>query len=98
MARTPARFAGHPIHPMLIPFPIGLFVFSLVGDIIFRAGWGAHVWTDVAFLTMAGGIIGGLLAAVPGFVDYLALARARHGDESGRVITIATTQRSLRPT
>jgi len=31
--RTPARIMDHPIHPMLIPFPIGLWVFSLAADI-----------------------------------------------------------------
>ncbi len=58
---------------MLIPFPIGLWVFSLVSDIIFRAGWGAPVWHDVAFYTMAGGIIGALLAAIPGLIDLLSV-------------------------
>ena len=61
---------------MLIPLPIGLWVFSLVADIIYRAG-GAPVWDDVAYYTLAGGIVGALLAAVPGFLDYVTLPRSR---------------------
>ena len=71
-----ARIAGHPIHPILIPLPIGLWVFSLVADIVYRAG-GPPVWDDVAFYTLGGGIVGALLAAVPGFVDFSALHRSR---------------------
>ena len=48
MARTPASVADHPIHPMLVAFPIGLFVFSLICDLIFRSG-GAPLWNDMAF-------------------------------------------------
>ena len=70
---TPASVGKHPIHPMLVTLPIGLFVFSLAADIIYRAGWGGPFWLDLAFYTMAGGIIGALAAAVPGLVDYLSL-------------------------
>lgn len=66
------RFKNHPIHPMLIPFPIGLWIFSLVADFIFRAG-GNQAWATVAYYSMAGGIIGAIAAAVPGFLDYLAM-------------------------
>ena len=37
---TPASVKGHPIHPMLVTLPIGLWVFSFVADIVFLAGWG----------------------------------------------------------
>jgi uncharacterized membrane protein len=71
--RTPANIAGHPIHPMLITLPIGLWVFSFVCDLIFVFGSGAPVWSTVALYTMAGGIVGALLAAVPGLIDLLSL-------------------------
>lgn len=66
------RFANHPVHPMLIPLPIGLWVFSLVSDIIYLAG-GNPAWAAASWYTMAGGIIGAIIAAVPGFLDYVAL-------------------------
>jgi len=73
---SPASLGRHPIHPMLVPFPIGLWVFSFVADLIF-AGGGAPIWNDLAFYTMAGGIIGALLAAIPGLVDFLSLTDTR---------------------
>lgn len=71
--RTPASIAGHPIHPMLVTVPIGLWVFSFVCDLFYMFGSGASVWTTVAFYTMSGGIVGALLAAIPGLIDMLSL-------------------------
>ena len=71
--RTPASIAKHPIHPMLVPIPIGLWLFSLVSDLIFRFGGGAAEWQTVAFYTMVGGIIGALAAAIPGLIDMISL-------------------------
>jgi uncharacterized membrane protein len=68
-----ASIGGHPIHPMLIPFPIGLLVFSFIADLIYL--WrGNPIWRDyVAFYTMLGGIIGAAAAAVPGLIDWATL-------------------------
>lgn len=71
--RTPASIAGHPIHPMLVPIPIGLWIFSLVCDLIHVAGSGNPAWGTVALYTMAGGLVGALAAAVFGLVDLLSL-------------------------
>ncbi len=71
--RTPASIAGHPLHPMLVPLPIGLWVFSFVCDLFFVFGSGAPAWSTVALYTMAGGIVGALAAAIPGLVDLLSL-------------------------
>jgi uncharacterized membrane protein len=74
---SPASIRKHPIHPMLIVFPIGLWIFSLICDLIYHAGTHNLFWKGVAFYTMMGGIIGALLAAVPGFIDYLSLRDRR---------------------
>jgi uncharacterized membrane protein len=71
--RTPASIAGHPIHPMLVPIPIGLWIFSLVCDLFHAGGSANAAWPTVALYTMGGGIIGALLAALPGLVDLLSL-------------------------
>jgi uncharacterized membrane protein len=70
---SPASIGGHPVHPMLIPFPIGLWAFSLVADVIYL--WrGNPVWRNyIAFYTLLGGIIGAVAAAVPGFIDWLSI-------------------------
>ena len=57
---------------MLVVFPVGLFVAALVFDILAQAT-GNPVWRTVSFYDIAAGIVGGLLAAVPGFVDYFSL-------------------------
>src|SRR5579884_1122200 len=70
---SPASVARHPIHPMLVVFPIGLWTFSLVCDIIYLFGGRDPVWNTVALYTTIGGIIGAALAAVPGLIDYLSI-------------------------
>ncbi|WP_185245204.1 DUF2231 domain-containing protein [Citrifermentans bremense] len=59
-----ASVAKHPIHPMLVPLPIGLWIFSLVCDLIYE-GSGDLLWHNMAHYSLAGGVIGGLLAALP---------------------------------
>ena len=71
-----ARIGKHPIHPMLIPFPIALWIFSLFCDVVYLAGSSSAFWADAAFYTMGGGIIGALLAAPFGLVDLLSLTDA----------------------
>ena len=67
-----AKLLGHPIHPMLIVLPLGLFIASVVFDAL-------YLWRDnatfalVAYWNIAGGIIGGLLAAVFGLIDWIAI-------------------------
>jgi uncharacterized membrane protein len=74
---TPASIAKHPIHPMLIVFPVGLWIFSLISDLIYLASAPASAWSQVAFYTMVGGFVGALAAAVPGLIDLLSLTE-RH--------------------
>ncbi|MEP6601283.1 MAG: DUF2231 domain-containing protein [Nitrospirota bacterium] len=69
-----ASFLNHPIHPMLVPFPIALWIFSLISDAVYGLGWGGTLWNEMAFYTMAGGIVGALAAAVPGLIDYLSMS------------------------
>jgi uncharacterized membrane protein len=71
-----ASIAGHPVHPMLVVFPIGLFVFSFICDLIYL-GTENGLWRDIAYYSMAGGILGGLAAAVPGLIDFLGISDER---------------------
>src|SRR5205085_10983792 len=71
--RTPANIARHPIHPMLVAIPIGLWIFSLICDLVYRFAGGNPNWQVVAWYTPVGGILGALVAAVPGFIDMLSL-------------------------
>ncbi len=73
---TPASIRHHPIHPMLVVFPMGLWVFSVLCYLIFLLS-GVAVWWTVSLYTMGGGILGGILAAVPGTIDFLSLGKSR---------------------
>src|SRR6185437_5508306 len=68
--------AGHPVHPMLVSIPIGLWIFTLTSDIVFFATADPR-WEATAYFTLAGGIAGALLAAVPGLFDLLGLQDSR---------------------
>jgi uncharacterized membrane protein len=72
---VPASVKKHPLHPMLVAFPIGLWVFALVCDIVAASG-GNGPWRSVALYCVAGGIVGAVLAAVPGLVDYFSIDEA----------------------
>jgi uncharacterized membrane protein len=67
-----AKFLGHPIHPMLIVFPLGLLATAVVFDFIYIAG-GGPTMAIVAYWMIAAGIIGGLLAAPFGWIDWFAI-------------------------
>lgn len=84
---------GHPIHPMLIVFPLGLLAISVIFDIIFYLT-GLTGFAVSAFWNIIAGIILGLVAAVFGLLDFLAIpggTRAKrigllHG--SGNVVIV----------
>ena len=67
--RTPARLLGHPIHPILVVFPLGLLSTAVVFDIVFFAT-GNPRWADVSFWMIASGLIGGAAAAIFGLIDW----------------------------
>ena len=74
--RTPASILGHPIHPMLVPIPIGCWIFSFACDLTFVLGNGVSLWFTLGFWTMIGGLIGAVAAAVPGIIDMVSLKGA----------------------
>src|SRR5215218_4994536 len=90
-----AKVLGHPIHPMLIVLPLGLFIAGVVFD-------GLSIWREsstfsaVGYWNIAAGILGGLLAAVFGVIDWFAIpagTRAKriglmHGGANVVVVTM----------
>jgi uncharacterized membrane protein len=67
-----AKLFGHPIHPILIPFPLGLLTTSVVFDVVYLLT-GDGKWSGISFWMIAAGVIGGLAAAVFGLIDWLAI-------------------------
>jgi uncharacterized membrane protein len=76
--RSTASIAGHPIHPMLIPFPIAFFVATFVCDVAFWYSGNAAFATASTWL-LGAGLVMAALAAVAGLTDVL-------GDQSIRAL------------
>src|SRR5262249_26362635 len=74
---TKARIAGHPIHPMLVAFPIALYVSTVVA-LLAHAGTHDPFWYRVALWTNLVGVVMAAVAAIPGLIDLLSIpARSR---------------------
>jgi uncharacterized membrane protein len=67
-----AKLLGHPIHPMLIPFPLGLLGMAVIFDLL-AVFAGQESLGQASRPMIAAGIITGLVAAVPGAVDWAAI-------------------------
>ena len=67
-----AKILGHPIHPMLIVFPIGLLGMSVIFDLI-GAATGDYLWSGMAYYMIGAGLLSGLAAAIFGVIDWLGL-------------------------
>ncbi len=67
-----AKLLGHPIHPMLIVFPLGLLATAVAFDIVGLINNDAS-WFRISFWMIAAGVLGGLLAAVFGLIDWWAI-------------------------
>ena len=72
MVESRAQILGHPIHPMLVMFPIALFPLALVFDVVWLVT-GDIFWLSGAFWILLAGVVGTLAAIVPGIVDYVAV-------------------------
>ena len=67
-----ASIAGHPIHPMIIPFPLALWTTSFVADVIYYFAHHPTLPVISKFLLVAG-CLGAIAAAIPGIIDWLAI-------------------------
>ncbi|MEU6075892.1 DUF2231 domain-containing protein [Micromonospora sp. NPDC047074] len=66
------KVLGHPVHPMLVMFPVGLLVTAVLFDLVDTVG-GPDFLGEVAYWNITVGLVGGLLAAVAGTFDLLAI-------------------------
>ncbi|HUS27286.1 MAG TPA: DUF2231 domain-containing protein [Kofleriaceae bacterium] len=73
---TKARIAGHPIHPMLIAFPVALYVATVVA-LLAHVGTHDPFWYRVALYSNIGGVVMAIVAAVPGTIDLFTAVPAR---------------------
>jgi uncharacterized membrane protein len=69
---TKVKFAGHPVHPMLVVFPLGLLATAVVFDVIFLISSNSQ-WALVSYYMIGAGVLGGLAAALFGWLDWTAI-------------------------
>lgn len=79
-----AQLFGHPIHQMLVVFPLGLLITGVIFDIVYFLTDEARFAT-VGYWNITAGIIGGLIAAVFGFIDWLAIPKGTRAKRIGRM-------------
>lgn len=74
--QSTAKIAGHPIHPMLIPFPIAFFVSTFLADLVF---WktGNPGWVTATLWLLGAGLVMAALAAVMGLIDVFGSTQIR---------------------
>ncbi len=68
--RSTARIAKHPIHPMLVPFPIACFVGALLTDIAYWRS-AEMMWSNFSSWLVSAGVVLGIIAAIAGLVDFI---------------------------
>src|SRR5205809_6166449 len=74
--RTTAQIAGHPLHPMLVGFPLAFFVATFVCDlVVWRSGLAG--WALATQWLLGAGLVMAALAAVAGLTDVLGDSRIR---------------------
>ena len=76
-----ARIGGHPIHPMLIPFPIVCFIGTLVADIVYLSGHDP-MWAIASRYLLGVGIVMAAAAAAAGLTDFMGDDRIRHASDA----------------
>ncbi len=72
--KSPASVAGHPLHPILVAFPIGLWTFALACDAAYHLLHLSYAWKEAALFCTGGGLLGALAAMAPGFIDYAGIS------------------------
>lgn len=97
--RSTAKIAGHPLHPMLIVFPIAFWLGALLTDIAYWIG-AESGWATASMWLVGAGIVGALAAALAGFADFLGdaqIRRLRHAWQHmiGNVIALVLSALSL---
>jgi uncharacterized membrane protein len=76
------KVLGHALHQMLVVFPLGLLAAAAIFDVIYLISR-VPVWTQSAYYMIGAGVIGGLAAAVPGWIDWWAIPKATRAKRVG---------------
>lgn len=99
-----AKLLGHHVHPILIVFPLGLLSTAAIFELIYYVA-GGPTFNSLAYWMLLSGVIGGVAAAVFGFIDWLAIpsgTRAKrvglaHGAANAAALLLFAFSWYLRP-
>jgi uncharacterized membrane protein len=80
--RSRVRLLGHPVHPMLVVFPLGLLATAVAFDIVYLVT-GRPTMAAVSYWMMAAGIVGALMAAPVGLIDWLGIPKETRAKRIG---------------
>jgi uncharacterized membrane protein len=79
-----AKLAGHPAHPIMIVFPMGLLATSVIFDVVYLYT-NSPTFALVSYWMLVAGLIGGFVAAVPGWIDWLAIPNDTRAKRIGMI-------------
>jgi uncharacterized membrane protein len=79
-----AKLLGHPVHQMLIVFPLGLLAMAVVFDLL-AIGLSQGYWSEIAHWMIAAGVVTGLMAAPFGTIDWFAVPSGTRAKRVGGV-------------
>jgi uncharacterized membrane protein len=79
-----AKLLGHPIHQMLIVFPLGLLAMGVIFDLV-ALKLGQGYWSEISFWMILAGVVTGFLAAPFGVIDWFAIPAGTRAKRIGAV-------------
>ena len=63
---------GHPLHQMLVVLPLGVLIIGVIFEMVGLVT-GNGVWHQTAYYMIGAGVVSGILAAIPGLIDWIAI-------------------------
>jgi uncharacterized membrane protein len=76
------KIAGHPVHPMLIAYPVAFYTATLVCYIVYSSNQNPF-WFKVAVVANIAGVVMAAVAAIPGFIDWLFIPSDSRAKKTG---------------
>lgn len=76
------KIAGHPVHPMLVAYPVAFYTAAVVCYIVYSSNQDPF-WFKVAVVANIAGAVMAAVAAVPGFIDWLFIPKDSRAKKTG---------------
>lgn len=80
--QSKVRLLGHPVHPMIVPFPIAFFTSTLICAIVYLTTKNTF-WFRVEFIANCAGLVTAVAAVLPGLIDWLVIPTESEAKTTG---------------